>query len=591
MGVVPDLYLTISIGILLIGALGYLIYLQRRASQRIANMQKRLSEAEELQARTTEQLQSVLQVSQKFIEAGDESEIIETVLQLAMKYTGAMGASFVALDERSQPVSALRKGVFPFPIPDAWLEYLASTAVREGCKQCSILENHDHTCALLTGPFSEAMGILCFPVRYGEDDLGMVNLYMPGSAPLSEQERAFLRSLVDATALAMESDRLRQRELATLSQLRTVRSKSDLKESLANLVQNLYETVAADITFLILLSQIVTKDGSRINENLSIDENAVISGDLGGEKDAFEALVQMVMSEKETLTSEAASVSIPSVLSWIAVPLFSQPEKVLGVLVVASRRVDHIPHRHTVLVQGVAEQMSLLVQNTLQMADLEYKIMMDERTRLAREIHDGLAQTLGFLKLQVAQMLSYMERGDEERLEKAIHLSYETLASAYNDARQAIDGLRVHLIDGEDNRLESWLRQTIDEISSVLGPNMFAITLEDIDVKTALPPEVHAQLIRIVQEALFNVRKHANARRAWVSCVQMNNDLILEIRDDGQGFTVSDTHGLSRYGLKGMRERAELIGADFQVISCPGEGTTVKVRLPLQVSKRLEVKP
>ena len=74
MGVSPDLYLTIFIDILLIAALGYLILLQRRASQRLANMQKRLAEAEGLQVRTTEQLRSILQVNQKFNEAGDEAE-------------------------------------------------------------------------------------------------------------------------------------------------------------------------------------------------------------------------------------------------------------------------------------------------------------------------------------------------------------------------------------------------------------------------------------------------------------------------------------------------------------------------------------
>jgi two-component system nitrate/nitrite sensor histidine kinase NarX len=223
------------------------------------------------------------------------------------------------------------------------------------------------------------------------------------------------------------------------------------------------------------------------------------------------------------------------------------------------------------------------------MTDLEYKIMMEERTRLAREIHDGLAQTLGFLKLQVAQMLSYIERGDQERLDKAIHMSYETLSSAYNDARQAIDGLRVRLNGDEDCYLESWLRQIIEDFCSNCGPNAFTVSLEDIDVNVALPPEVHAQLIRIVQEALSNIRKHANATHAWISCVQSTNDLILEVRDDGQGFAVTDVPGLSRYGLRGMRERAELIGADFQVISRPGEGTTVTIRLPLQLSKSFEV--
>jgi two-component system, NarL family, nitrate/nitrite sensor histidine kinase NarX len=92
---------------------------------------------------------------------------------------------------------------------------------------------------------------------------------------------------------------------------------------------------------------------------------------------------------------------------------------------------------------------------------------------------------------------------------------------------------------------------------------------------------VYAQLIRIVQEALSNVRKHARAQRVWISLRHWNRDLILEIGDDGEGFTPEDVPELTRYGLRGMRERAEFIGADFQIISQPRQGTLVRLRLPL----------
>jgi signal transduction histidine kinase len=82
---------------------------------------------------------------------------------------------------------------------------------------------------------------------------------------------------------------------------------------------------------------------------------------------------------------------------------------------------------------------------------------------------------------------------------------------------------------------------------------------------------------------LNNVRKHAHATQTWVSCIANGGDLILEVRDDGVGFTPEEVHTTSRYGLRGMRERAELIGAEFQVISCPEEGTTVRVRLPMMI--------
>jgi two-component system nitrate/nitrite sensor histidine kinase NarX len=273
--------------------------------------------------------------------------------------------------------------------------------------------------------------------------------------------------------------------------------------------------------------------------------------------------------------------------AWLAVPLpFNNLlDAQRGLLLLGSSRSAVLQSGRVALVQAVSEHLAMLLQSADQMAEMEYKVMMEERTRLAREIHDGLAQTLGFLKLQMAQMLNVLERPaslDVERLRKLAHSSYAALAAAYTDARQAIDGLRItpgpydQRADGY--RLETWLRQTVAEYSE----QAFVVHLDELDVPEILPPEVHAQLIRIVQEALSNIRKHAQAAQVWISCLQRDRDVILEVRDDGQGFTPDDIPQLSRYGLRGMRERAELLGADFQIISRPGQGATVRLRLPLQ---------
>ena len=105
-------------------------------------------------------------------------------------------------------------------------------------------------------------------------------------------------------------------------------------------------------------------------------------------------------------------------------------------------------------------------------------------------------------------------------------------------------------------------------------------------ISAEIPTEVQAQLIRIVQEVFSNIRKHAQAKQAWIVLKEWKGDLVLEVGDDGQGFLSDDLPGLSQYGLRGMRERAELIGADFQIASRPGAGTVVYVRLP---SKSWEV--
>jgi len=275
----------------------------------------------------------------------------------------------------------------------------------------------------------------------------------------------------------------------------------------------------------------------------------------------------------------------PVEISWLLTPVVIPNQQGKGAVIHVVQQDYVFSTRRMQLVQSVSEQIALLVYSVDLLSGLEFKSMMDERTRLAREIHDGLAQTLGFLKLQAAQLFTHLERNDMERLRQALQANYAALATAYQDARLAIDGLRVNPTGQDGYKLENWLAQTIEEYAD----QPFDIKIEAMDVKACLQPEVHAQLIRIVQEALSNIRKHAQAGNVWISCIQESSDLILEIRDNGLGFAPGDIPDPSRYGLRGMQERADLLGADFQVISKPGRGTTVRVRMPLDARDQLEV--
>jgi two-component system nitrate/nitrite sensor histidine kinase NarX len=160
--------------------------------------------------------------------------------------------------------------------------------------------------------------------------------------------------------------------------------------------------------------------------------------------------------------------------------------------------------------------------------------------------------------------------------------NYQALAEAYLDTRQAIDNLRLTPEDG----LLVWLERVLREFEAAAGlPVERAIHPGAGALAGAVSPEVQAQLVRIVQEALSNVRKHARARQVWAGLHDWQGDLVLEIGDDGQGFDAQDVLELSRYGLRGMRERAELIGADFQIISQAGQGTTVRLILPVSLGE------
>lgn len=206
---------------------------------------------------------------------------------------------------------------------------------------------------------------------------------------------------------------------------------------------------------------------------------------------------------------------------------------------------------------------------------LEYKAILDERARLAREIHDGLAQTLAFLKLEAARMQSYISKGELDAVKRMLDACHLTLSDAYLDARQAIDNLRRV----PDEQLGDWLELTAADFTALTG---IEVDVSNVRLKHVFSQRAKAQLIRIVQEALTNVRKHAQACEVILSAFERNEAVILEVRDNGQGFSPEETQPTSQYGMRSMRERAESIDADFQIISTPGAGTIVRVQIPIR---------
>lgn len=214
-------------------------------------------------------------------------------------------------------------------------------------------------------------------------------------------------------------------------------------------------------------------------------------------------------------------------------------------------------------------------KNVELLEQLENKAVLDERTRLAREIHDGLAQTLAFLKIETARMQSYVSKGEMDAVTRTLQACHQTLSDAYLDARQVIDNLR-HV---PDETLGDWLQMTAADFETLSG---MKVDVSNVQLSYEFPSNAKAQLTRIVQEALTNIRKHAQSCTVRISAVEREGEAVIEIRDDGIGFSPEEARSASKYGLHSMRERAEIIDAEFQIVSAPGVGTTVRLQIPLR---------
>lgn len=201
---------------------------------------------------------------------------------------------------------------------------------------------------------------------------------------------------------------------------------------------------------------------------------------------------------------------------------------------------------------------------------------VEERERMARELHDGLSQDLWLAKLKTCRLMALPDLPDEARV-----LTDEVtvaLDAGLDDARDAVAAMRLTAEQGET--LCQLLERRLEDFEDRFG---LAVELDCPRELPAISPRAETEALRITQEALTNVRRHADATVVRVRAAVAGGLLVVEIRDNGRGFDPATT-AKSAYGLAGMRERATLIGGDLQVESAPQRGTCVRLTIPVGAS-------
>jgi signal transduction histidine kinase len=268
----------------------------------------------------------------------------------------------------------------------------------------------------------------------------------------------------------------------------------------------------------------------------------------------------------------------PPMHSLLAVPVVAAGVIVGNLYLAEKVQADGFTLDDEEILLRFATQVALAITNARLHRQVEAFAITEERERIAREMHDGLAQVLGYVntKAQAAQEL--IGSGQPERASTQIGQLADAARDAYVDVRENILALRTSVsperpfMDTLRLYVEAWQDQS--GVSTELSTSL--------DGASALGPAGELQLLRIVQEALANVRKHAGASHAWVRVDRDGSHLVVTIEDDGAGFDPGAlTRGaFPRFGLATMRERAESVGGTLDVDSAPGRGTRVMVRVP-----------
>jgi signal transduction histidine kinase len=257
----------------------------------------------------------------------------------------------------------------------------------------------------------------------------------------------------------------------------------------------------------------------------------------------------------------------------IQVPLLLNGHS-LGVLWVGRAASTSLGAADLTGLEHLADQAVITLEHALMAARLQSLAVLEERGRIAREMHDGLSQVLGYLSLQMQTLEVLVRQGNCAEALAELAQARGHIGEAQADVREGILSLRTTL-SGQAGLVPA-LRQYVDEFGVQTG--IEAAVLCDFNTEACLSPLAEAQLMRITQEALTNVRKHAQARQVQVRLHLTAQRLCVTIADDGRGFCVPEV-GQGRFGLQTMRERAESVGGGLTIASGAG-GTRLDAWLP-----------
>lgn len=524
------------------------------------------------------QLLAAHDIGAEIASAEDIQQVLELAARAPVRLAGALGSAFVTFDEEQDRLHLDMAWGLSGPYVEGLRRRVEHGIPAERCRQCQPLQARvSSDCPLFEGlqPLAQAEGIqslVCIPLHRDQRRTGILTAYFPSpDGPPDEQVR-LLNLVMAEIAAALENARLRERQVSLLAAAEHLTQPAPNQDDLVGQILRTSlagwaasrgavlcwnETTASWDTWA-QQGLATTPDHPDFALALSLAEQARQSGTVVVAPDL-----------------ERAPRSVGRSRSAAAAPLFVG-DKLSAVLVMMADQPARFNESHRDLLQAIANQAALAMANAQLRAQVQQMAIVEERYRLAREIHDGLAQTLGALGWQMDYLQSLVKSGDTATAADLLAAARQAVREAYLDVREAIDGLRLAV--DHPGGLASALADYVEEFRQRTG---LAVELTTPDRDVPLTPEASLQLLRIAQECLTNVRKHAAASRVWVELRSLPGRVELTVADDGRGFDPEAPRGRQHVGLVGMRERAHSLGGSLTVATRPGHGTRVTVQVPV----------
>jgi two-component system nitrate/nitrite sensor histidine kinase NarX len=459
-----------------------------------------------------------------------------------------------------------------------------------------LVEDDSHIGRELDGPLSsddqDARYKLAVRIKRNGHNIGVLDVRNRKPNVLSEHDVFIVQTLADQLAIAIENAQTYQqtdqylqarvKELALLQAItRAINRTHDFDAILRLILDSVIELFEMDAGGIMLLDGstnrlsvrqfcghslqfIQAMGGTRVDEGLMprMLESVLVIDDLSQ------------LQQRHRLPIEAEGLQC-----LVSIPIRAQ-KSALGVMVICSHSHRALDPQELALCAAIGNQLGVVVERTnLQVQELRAAVL-EERQAMAWQMHDDLAQTLGYLGLQIDSLMTHFSlsqnaevQDDLEEIRSVIDGAYQRVCSSIvrlrEDTPQKFD-LRTTLLD----RIDKFRKQTGCQVESQL----------DEAYVSCLSPSAAFQVSYIVHEALTNVRKHSGADFVRLSLQSLESDMVeIVIQDNGQGFDPDRNQPLDRegFGLRFMQERAERVGGRLEIVSHPDHGTQIVIRLPV----------
>lgn len=491
-------------------------------------------------ARLFNQLKQLSEISQRLTRTASLAAACEIIVQAPTDLVHARGAALWLTD------GALARAPRIFGIEPSQVPAIAPRMVEEF-------------------QMKDELGWLTMPLRSGERALGALSISLPSADPLNEERLELLRTLAHGAGAVIESHQLRERERFAFREVDlAVRSDLGLRDLLERLLNEIVNACDADggafFSWDTEASTLETWVTQGPGAEITWARQIIDKGNAG-----------TLLDESEKWDVIGAPMRIG--------------QRTQGAIVLArtsSTRPFHAEHID--LISTFASAAALAVRNAQLYARSEEAAIAEERTRIAREIHDGLAQDLSYLVLKIGAAQKLATQGKEKELLKELRDVSDQLRRDARDVRRIIYALRP--LDIETLGFLPALKQFTREFGQA---NEIDLQLKVTGETVRLSPKLETALFRLTQETLNNIRKHAQAKHVWVELdLGDPHHATLQVRDDGTGFELESALQAARargsVGLVQMRERAERAGGTFTIETATGQGTTVRAQLPIRES-------